>query len=65
MCNDRLIKQVRQADQDEAADIDDTGMQQGGDRCGRLHDLDQPAMQRQLCGFQDHRQHDHHGGQLQ
>ena len=41
-----LFQQRREADQDETAQIDHTGMQQGRNGRRRFHDLNQPPMNR-------------------
>ena len=53
------------ADDQEGAGVDDAGMQQGGYRRGRLHHLDQPAVEGKLSGFEDSAQHDQHRRPLQ
>ena len=60
-----VVEQGRAADQEEAADIDDTRVQQGGHRRGGFHDLNQPAVDRELCALQRTRAGQQHGRDLQ
>ena len=51
----RRLKQRREADEHEAAEVDHACMQHRRHRRGRLHHLDQPAVHRQQRGAQHHR----------
>ena len=53
---------IGEADQQEAAGVDDAGVQQGRDRGRRLHHLGEPAVGRELGRLEDGGQRDQRGG---
>ena len=61
----RWLQQRRKPDQHKAAQVDHARMQQGGNRGGRFHDLDEPAVHRQQSRSQHDCQHQRNGAEVQ